>query len=343
MKRSIVVFFHIVYWSLYLLLMFLFLKALPSAHKPSLVKAIISPQLFFTILLPGVIGFYLFYFYLFNSYLKIKRLWGSVFGSILLSLAVAGLCFAFVRIFGGSKLLPGRLGFVIGMLVLGGIALLNGIIALIIKGAISWYDDIKLKEELNRRNYEMELELIKSQINPHFLFNTINNIDVLIQKDPGKASLFLNKLSDIMRFMLYETHNGRISLAKELAYIEKYIELQRIRSANENYVHYIVEGDPRGLCLEPMLFVPFIENAFKHATSKNEGISVDIKFVIDNTNVSFLCENKYSEQQRVDDDKGIGAELMKRRLNLLYPGKHELSVMEDEGIYKVKLEIKNVA
>src|SRR6185503_21279079 len=118
------------------------------------------------------------------------------------------------------------------------IAAIHGTIALVIRGFITWYTEIKLKEELAQRNFEMELALIKSQINPHFLFNTINNIDVLITKQPELASLYLNKLSDILRYMIYETKTEKISLATELDYIEKYLELQKIRTTNPNYVNF---------------------------------------------------------------------------------------------------------
>ena len=115
-------------------------------------------------------------------------------------------------------------------------AFVNGIIGLVIRGFISWFNDIKIKESLSQKNFEMELNLIKSQINPHFLFNTLNNIDVLIEKDPPKASLYFNKLSAIMRFMLYETKTDKIPLAKELDYITQYIDLQKIRHANPDFV-----------------------------------------------------------------------------------------------------------
>src|ERR1044071_687955 len=114
----------------------------------------------------------------------------------------------------------------------------------------------------------MELALIKSQINPHFLFNTINNIDVLIAKDSAKASEYLNKLSGILRYMIYETRNEKISLAGELDYIEKYLELQKIRTANPDYVNFQISGEANNLKIAPMILFPFIENAFKHTENK---------------------------------------------------------------------------
>ncbi len=132
-------------------------------------------------------------------------------------------------------------------------ALLNGIIGLVMKGFITSYGDIRVKEELNRKNFEVELALVKSQLSPHFLFNTINNIDVLIGIDAARASAYLNKLSDIMRFMLYETKTELIPLEEELAYIEKYIDLQKIRTANPDYIRFRVQGRAPGLLVPPML------------------------------------------------------------------------------------------
>ena len=144
------------------------------------------------------------------------------------------------------------------------IAAIHGVMALVIHGFVRWYDEIKLKKELSQKNYEIELALIKSQLNPHFLFNTINNIDVLISKDPGKASDYLNKLSDLLRYLLYEAKTEKIPLREELKYLEKYLELQRIRTSNPNYVDLEITGRADNLKIDPMIFLPFIENAFKH-------------------------------------------------------------------------------
>lgn len=167
------------------------------------------------------------------------------------------------------------------------------------KGFITWYNDIKTKVELTKKNYEMEIALMKAQINPHFLFNTINNIDGLIQEDSDKASEYLNKLSDIMRFMLYETKTEKIYLAKELAYIGKYIELQKIGTSNPGYVKYEVQGEPANLLVEPMLFIPFIENAFKHTDDKRVENAIKIRFVKERFPTSTqldiaICEIRFS-------------------------------------------------
>ncbi|HEV8158952.1 MAG TPA: histidine kinase [Pyrinomonadaceae bacterium] len=220
------------------------------------------------------------------------------------------------------------------------IAVIHGGIALVIRGFITWYDEIKLKEELAQKSFEMELALIKSQINPHFLFNTINNIDVLINKDAGKASEYLNKLSDILRYMVYETKTEKISLAKELNYIEKYLELQKIRTSNPNYVNFEVTGNANNLTIAPIILFPFIENAFKHTENKKNSNSINIKVLIEKTKLVFECENSYQNNLQIQQHYGgLGNELIQKRLMLLYPDSHLLEIADNNGIYKLKLSL----
>jgi two-component system LytT family sensor kinase len=157
-----------------------------------------------------------------------------------------------------------------------------------------------------------------------------------------QASAYLNKLSDIMRFMLYETKSDQVALSKELTYIEKYIELQRIRTSNPNYVQFTVEGECGNHMIEPMLFIPFIENAFKHSESKKNEDAVRILFSIGNNSLRFICENRFIRSlASPPDHSGLGNDLIRKRLELLYPGKHDLSVKEENGFYKVYLVITN--
>jgi LytS/YehU family sensor histidine kinase len=220
------------------------------------------------------------------------------------------------------------------------ITIANGTIGLIVKGFINWFNDIKFKSELNKKNYEMELALVKSQLNPHFLFNTINNIDVLISRDAARASAYLNRLSDIMRFMLYETKAAKINLDKELTYIEKFIELQKIRTTNEYYVNYSIKGDPTNFMIPPMLLISFIENAFKHAENKKVKNAINIHLDIEKEKLRFECENAYNQNIKIrSEQSGLGNDLIKKRLALLYPEKHALNITNNNGMYKVVLSL----
>ncbi len=341
MKRSFIILLHTGYWILYLLLIISFIQIMPGSPRPH------SFNQFFYILflspvginfiLPGVICFYTFYTWLFTRFLSHKKI---------IALCCMGLLICFVNalfsIVLSIECLPaGRIttkwselvSMTIFVTVL---ALIHGIIGLIMRGFISWYADIKWKEELNRKNFETELSLVKSQINPHFLFNTIHNIDILIEKDPVKASAFLNKLSGIMRFMLYETKTEQVSLASELTNIENYIELEKIRTSNLNYIRYHVEGDAGGLMIPPMLFLPFIENAFKHAENDKAGNTISIQLEIAGEKLNFTCGNSYTSTM-AGKPGGLGNELIRKRLELLYPGRHTLVITDNNGHYEANL------
>ncbi len=237
------------------------------------------------------------------------------------------------------------------------IILVCGIIALVIKGFITWFGEIKLKEALKQKNHEMELALVKSQLDPHFLFNTINNIDVLILKNATKASNYLNKLSDIMRFMLFETKTDKILLSTEIEYIEKYIELQKIRTANSSYVSFSVTGAPDGKTIAPMVFIPFIENAFKHTTNKKLENAITINILIEKESIKLVSENKFDPNRNLQPaskprpadhrsdgparqgNNGLGNDLIQKRLKLIYPERHTLEIANQNGRYSVFLTI----
>lgn len=347
MKKWVVVLWHLAYWFMYsLIVLLVYAGSVHHDNPPRLegmaaLKAVfhvlfISP-LAFLAMWPAIIGFYSYYFLLFDNYLTKKRML-----SLALLILIISLVTPIVVELALFSLKPGFSGAITGPgIAMAIICLVNGVMGLVLKGFINWYADIKLKRKLKQKNYEMELALMKAQINPHFLFNTLNNIDVLIQKDAAKASEYLNKLSDIMRFMLYETKAEKILLSKEIAYIEKYIELQRIRTSNHNYIHYEIKGDPATLLIEPMLFIPFMENAFKHAEDKKVENAIRIEFVIEKGQVAFGCENSYPLNTVIKPEhSGLGNELIQRRLSLLYPARHTFSVTKANGIYKVNLVIQ---
>jgi len=293
-------------------------------------------------LLPTLTAFYIFYSFLFDRFLSKKKI-----VALCIAAVITILLSSLIGILGLSVLLQGKIGInsevkvVLTMLLfMSVLSLIHGTIALVMKGFITWYGDIKIKEELQRKNFETELALVKSQLNPHFLFNTINNIDVLIEKDATKASAYLNKLSDIMRFMLYETKTENIPLQKELTYIEKYIDLQKIRTANANFVQYAAEGNSDKWMIAPMLFIPFIENAFKHSGNKKATNAIVIKIKSTDKALHFYCENHCSENPLAEHEAGgAGNGLIQKRLDLLYPGQHSLVVKKENNIFKVELII----
>jgi two-component system, LytTR family, sensor kinase len=354
MKKSIVILLHIGFWLCYLLLIGILLAVFYRSSNPTIDQTArvlnAFKSLFLFAFLPSFLTFYGCYFIVFPKYLQQKKFFFSFISGVLLSILASTIAYILMRYYIESGQLVdmdkgginGRSTAVRTILFMSFIASIAGLAALIIKGFITWFNEIKLKEELKQKNHETEMALIKSQLDPHFLFNTLNNIDVLILKDATEASIYLNKLSDILRFMLYETKTDEILLKKEIEYIEKYIELQKIRTANVNYVSFEVIGNPANITIAPMVFIPFIENAFKHSTNKKIDNAISVQLFINKGNMLFVCKNKFDSNRKVvQESNGLGNGLIQKRLHLIYPEQHQLEIDKQTNLYSVKLTIKN--
>ena len=206
---------------------------------------------------------------------------------------------------------------------------------------IDWFQKKEQKKELERQNLQSELKLLKNQINPHFLFNTLNNIDSLIASNPDKASSMLVGLSGMMRYMIYDTNSNISPFSLELQQIRNYIDLQEMQYANPDLVEYSVKGYPEGIEVAPMLFIPFIENAFKHCTDKTAKHAIRFSLRMEDKKIFFESVNIANPSQHIEKDStgGIGLETVKRRLELLYPDKHKLQIDEKNDLFCVFLSI----
>jgi Putative regulator of cell autolysis len=205
---------------------------------------------------------------------------------------------------------------------------------------IDWFKKKNDVIILEKENVASNLALLKSQINPHFLFNTLHNIDTLIHDNQEKASKSLVKLSDIMRYMLKDAKSDWVELQKEIEYLENYLSLEQLRLKNEKFLNYSKNGDYKGITITPMIMIPFVENAFKHSVDSSIEKGIVIKIRIENRTLSFVCENQFDKSE-TDKDKvhGIGLETVKKRLNLIYKNRHKLSINSNNSIFKVNLEI----
>ncbi len=295
----------------------------------------LTPHFIINLLWAGII-FYLFYFY-FIQYFEKKQLIRYLLFSILSSIALTLLLLPLHRFFFPQFemynlrfMLPPVAGtFIIAQC------------GSLVRGFENWFADIRLKAELETSNLKNELELLKSQINPHFLFNALNNIDSLIRTEPEKASDTLITLSDILRYMIYETRADQVLLDKELVYIKNYIRLQQLRYREKNYIRAVFPDHCPGIQIAPMLLIPFIENAFKYAYNSGKLPVVDISLQCNDNRLLFTCQNQCRTERPSDEELcGIGLENVKRRLTLLYPEKHELVIFDDESSFRVELTIK---
>ena len=200
-----------------------------------------------------------------------------------------------------------------------------------------WINDIRLMNELQQTNLKTELEQLKSQVNPHFLFNTLNNLLVLVKTDPEKASQVLLGLSDLLRYQLYDSAKEKILLSKDIDFIHNLLALEKIRKTDFEYT-INTSGRTDGVLLPPFLFIPFVENAIKHGASTVGHSYLKVDFNITEKQVSFSSENSLSAVKKKEVG-GIGLTNLKRRLELLYPGSHTMHIQSETDKYIVHLTI----
>jgi two-component system, LytTR family, sensor kinase len=201
-------------------------------------------------------------------------------------------------------------------------------------------DQQKIKERENER-LKSELSFLRSQISPHFIFNVLNSIVSLSRRKPERVEPVVVKLSELMRYMLYESDDAKIPIARESQYLQAYIELQHLRFGDDIEINFNTHQLNHNLTIEPMLLIPFVENAFKHGVGMIVNPTIDINFYTEENQLIFEVKNKVNRQSKEikDSASGIGLNNVKRRLELLYPNNHKLTINDGTEFYTVHLEI----
>lgn len=195
---------------------------------------------------------------------------------------------------------------------------------------------------ITKEKSQAELNFLKSQINPHFVFNTLNSIYFLIHKNNAAARDVLHKFSDMLRFQLYELNGEKIAIEKEIGYLKDYVDLQQLR-LEHCLVHFNCPPNVSGFNVEPLLLIPFVENAFKHISHYSyKNNEVTLGFELEEEVFKFCISNttEGTSQDVIGKHGGIGLANVKRRLELLYPAKHKLTITETDNCYKVDLTLK---
>jgi len=196
-------------------------------------------------------------------------------------------------------------------------------------------------EEERRKSTEAELTWLKNQLNPHFLFNSLNNISSLTQIDADKAQDAIGQLSDLLRYTLYESNKPLVPLAGEVEFMQNYIDLMRLRCSETTTIE--VELPEQGLAshqIAPLIFTSFIENAFKHGTSNSQPSCIGIHLTTDEQQIRFVCSNtNFPKTDKDRSGSGIGLENTRRRFDLLYPGRYEWKQTLEDNIFKVEITI----
>jgi len=332
MKIALKILVHSIFWLLFILVTYIFgLTAMASEYPP-----MDNPAIQYIInTVWAAVAFYGFYFFSIRIFEKkqfVAYVSISIFAGVAITavfLLIHKLLLPQFNLFDYRILLPPIAGtFIIEQ---GGV---------LIRGFENWFADMQLKAELENINLKNELEFLKAQVNPHFLFNTLNNIDSLIFISQEKASESLITLSEMLRYMIYETKENFVSLKKEIAHIQSYIQLQKLRFNEPDYILFSYDEQCTDIMIAPLLFTVFVENAFKYA-SKNNGMPViEIKIKRSGNELFFSCINQYNQENMHTAKKGgVGLINVKRRLELLYPGKHELEITSTKSIFSVELKL----
>lgn len=202
-----------------------------------------------------------------------------------------------------------------------------------------WILDAQLINELEQSKTKAELEQLKNQINPHFLFNMLNNVNVLTKKDPEKASQVVMKLSDLLRYQLYDSTRDKVFLTSEIHFLEDFLNLERIRRDNFDFL-ISKEGNLSGVQIPPLLFISFVENAVKHNSDPSDASYVNLFFDVKNNELFFTCINSKPAVKIAGNTGGLGLANIKRRLELLFPSSHTLKIEDNPETYSVILSIK---
>ena len=208
-----------------------------------------------------------------------------------------------------------------------------------IKVTQEWYRNEKQKQEIMNQQLISELSFLKSQVNPHFLFNTLNGIYSLANKKSDKTPGAIVTLSELMRHMLYESEKEFVDLDKEIEYLSNYIDLQKLRLSDDSHVSFSINGDMIGKMIKPMILIPFIENAFKHGVTA-DGAEIQIEINIGEADLNLTVKNSVSKSKTKDNTPGIGLTNIKKRLDLHYPDCYNLQIDKKNDTYVVDLFLK---
>jgi two-component system, LytTR family, sensor kinase len=195
--------------------------------------------------------------------------------------------------------------------------------------------------ETAKEKAEAELNFLKSQINPHFVFNSLNSVYFLIDKNNPEARNALHKFSEMLRYQLYEMNGEKVPVEKEVRYLKDYVDLQQLRKDEKYAVEFSSNETVKGFSIEPLLLVPLVENAFKHISHHTHRINyVQVNLNRHNGHFHFQVKNSKENQPTTEAHGGIGLQNVKRRLELLYPGKHDLAITETASDFEVQLKIQ---
>ncbi|MES2417914.1 MAG: sensor histidine kinase [Bacteroidota bacterium] len=210
------------------------------------------------------------------------------------------------------------------------------VISSLLKFATDWFSNERIQRSLESEKKDMELQFLKSQLNPHFLFNSLNNIYSLAYQKSDKTADAILKLSEIMRYMIYESNDSWVALSKEVAYVQSYIELQKLRFKDGAAVELTLNGEIDEQHIVPLILISFVENAFKHGVANDPSDPIRINIIANKKILHFSISNKKNKTNK-DAMGGVGLNNVERRLQLLYPNRYKLNIVNSATHYTSEL------
>lgn len=212
----------------------------------------------------------------------------------------------------------------------------------LLRFAVDWFEFESRKKEVENERLTAELNFLKAQINPHFLFNTLNNLYYLAYTKSENTTEVIAKLSQMMRYMIYDSNHPRVLLSKEIEYMQSYISLERLRLNNQIPIHFNIEGNTENVWIAPLIFITFLENAFKHGVSNNNPSAwVKIRIQLQEKECIYTVENSKAKEGSVGniEKSGIGLQNVERRLALSYPNQYSVKLVDNPDVYSVQLKL----
>ncbi|MEO6850122.1 MAG: histidine kinase [Mucilaginibacter sp.] len=334
MKRNWQIFCHIVFWVgivAYLMMI------THNSNKISTVGLIVIFGLY------GFVNiglFYLNFLYLIPKFLNKKRYRIYTMTLTVTIIAISGIKFGIAGIFKSLMLHNGgtNVGFWSYVISTALTSLFFIFLSTALKFTIDWFLNERIQRDLENQRLSAELAFLKSQINPHFLFNSLNSIYSLAYQKSDTTPEAILKLSEIMRYMLYESNDNKVDLSKELQYLQNYIDLQKIRFGDNAFVNFKIIGEVHDQKIVPLILIAFIENAFKHGVANDPSTPILLRINLEGSHLHFYMENKKHLLNR-DTEGGIGLNNVTRRLDLLYPGNYSLTIKDETDTYTCELSL----
>ncbi|PWK26201.1 histidine kinase [Arcicella aurantiaca] len=329
------IFLHLAFWAFVLALPFLLKYSTPPTgiHKKTVIQSFTMTEFFTIFALINVPFFYLNSEILIPKILHKKGILVYLISAIGLIVGVFFLHTLIKDIFFPGQFIP-RTGSSFQLLFFLAISAAYRIMS----------DNLQYEQEQKEQETEKlksELSFLRSQISPHFMFNVLNSIVSLSRRKPEKVEPVVVKLSDLMRYMLYESDDAKVTLQREAQYLRAYIELQQLRFGDDIEINFNADNLNGNKTIEPMLLIPFVENAFKHGVGMIINPTIDIDLHTTDSKITFEVKNKVNRQYKEEKDgaSGIGLANVKRRLELLYPDNHRLTIKDEDQFYGIYLEI----